>query len=157
MLYALAHNVERCFILAVNKSNLYDMKMIEFGLDMEHLDGLLAKAKIVNKAIEANEPPQGINDPETCQRCQWLSYCSPDLTIGADVQFFDNAELESILNRMDELSPQANEYGDLEKARDSMLRKGQNCVIGDWFITWKETSNHAWRKKITKMKSIPAH
>jgi hypothetical protein len=154
MLYALAHNLELCVLLLCNKGNLYDMKFVEFPIDMEYLEGLLQKAETVNVSIECNEPPAGVNDPAICQRCQWFSYCAPDLTIGSDTQFLDNAELESILDRMEELTPQADEYSDLEKTRDAMLRKGQNCFIGNWLITWKETSNHQWRKKTTKINAV---
>jgi len=160
-LYALAHNLEQCFILAVNKSNLYDMKLIGFGVDMEYMDGLLAKAKAVNAAIAIETPPQGVNDPEICQRCQWLAYCAPSITTGGNLEVIDNSELEAVLNRLDELDEVASEYADLEKTRDNMLTKGKDISCGRFMVTWKEITvnrkpteasvSTQWRKKILAM------
>lgn len=151
MMYALAHNLERCFILFVNKSNLYEMKLIEFPIDMEYLEGLLKKAETVNMAIEFDEAPRGVNDPDVCPKCPWFAYCAPDIATGGNLAVVDNAELEAVLNRMEELDPAATEYADLEKARDIMLTKGRDISVGGWMVTWKETSNHQFRKRITRM------
>lgn len=161
MLYALAHNLEQCFILPVNKGNLYDMKLIQFGIDMQYLDGLLAKAKTVNAAIASSQPPDGINDHAVCQRCQWYAYCAPDITTGGNLEIIDNPELESVLSRMAEIKEAVEEYGDLEKARDNMLAKGKDVVCGRFMVTWNEitvnkkaaaaSTTTQWRKKIVEM------
>ena len=161
MAYALAHNLEQCFILAVNKNNLFDMKLISFPINMDYIEDLLQKAEAVNLAVDANEPPHGINDPDVCQRCQFFSFCCPDITTGGNLAIIDNAELEGVLTRMDELSEAMHEYGDLEKARDIMLTKGQDVSCGDFIVTWKKTIvnykakeasvSEQWRKKIMRM------
>lgn len=157
-LYAVAHNLERCFILCVNKSNLYDMKLIEFEIDMEYLDELLAKAKAVNEAIDNVDIPSGVNDPEICNRCQWLSFCSPGISTGGNLEIISNAELEAVLDRMDEIGDTAAEYADLEKTRDNMLTKGRDIACGRFMVTWKKivvnkkateaSTQEQWRKKI---------
>lgn len=160
MLYCLAHNLDTCFLLLVNKSNLYDMKLIDFPLDMAYCDELLAKAKKVNEAIEWEQPPQGINDPDECQDCRWFSHCCPDITSKGNLQIVNNDELTAILDRMEELKPLEKEYAELEKERDALLVKGQDIVCGRWMVNWKKlTVNYAakeasvseqWRKKIIK-------
>jgi hypothetical protein len=152
MLYAFAHNLENCCLLLVNKSNLFDMKLIHFQIDMAYLEGLLQRAEAINLAIECEEPPAGINDPDQCPKCQWFSYCCPDVTTGGNLEIVDNTELEAVLTRMDELLPASKEYSDLEKARDLMLTKGRDVVCGPFMVTWKESSNHVWRKRIVRMK-----
>jgi hypothetical protein len=137
-LYALAHNLETCFILLVNKSNLYDMKLIEFPLDMTYCDNLLEKAKTINAAIESETPPDGINDPDECPRCQFCSFCCPSYSTGGNVELCNNAELETVLDRMAELKPAIDEYNELESTRDSLLVKGQDWVCGKWLIAWKQ-------------------
>jgi len=154
MTYAFAHNLEDCFILAVNKQNLYEMKLIHFPIDMAYLEGLLQKAATVNAAIEAGEPPDGANDHSACDRCQWLSYCLPDLEPTPGLKFVDNAELEDVLDRMAELEGEMEDYKRLEKRRDEMLTKGQDMSIGRWLITWKQSRNGAWRKTITTVEGV---
>lgn len=162
MLYALAHNLEWCYLLLVNKQNLFDQKLIPFPVDMEYCDGLLAKAKTVNAAIKDDTPPAGINDPDICPKCPFYSFCAPDLTTGADILISDNADLEAVLERLAELEPTAKEYNDLEDERDRLLVKGQNVACGRFLVTWKKTQTtykpqegrvvDVWRKKIVATK-----
>ncbi len=156
MLYSFAHDLEDCFILFVNKSSLWEMKFIHFLIDMNYLEGLLQKAKAVNEAIEKDEPPEGINRPSVCERCQWLAYCCPELAPTGNLKILDNDELEAILERMTELSEVADEYRDLEKQRDMMLTKGQDVAVGRFLITWKQATNGAWRKHIMRQELAAA-
>ena len=142
MLYALAHNLENCYILLVNKSNLYDMKIISFPLDMAYCDSLLEKAKTINMAIETETPPPGINDPDTCPRCHFLSFCCPEYSTGGNLEFIDNTELEAVLDRMGELEPSIAEYKELTSTRDNILIKGKDWVCGKWMINWKKIEKH---------------
>jgi len=168
-LYSLAHNLENCYILFVNKSNLYEMKLIEFPVDMGYCEGLLQKAEIVNKAIAGEAPvPEGINDPDICPDCDFLAHCKPDYSTGGNIKLNDNPELIAILDRMDELVEGKKEYASLEKQRDLLLTKGQDIVCGDWMVLWKKSEMHykaqpakeariteAWRKKIVKREKKP--
>lgn len=164
MLYALAHNYETCFILMVNKANLYDIKVIEFPVDMAYCDGLLEKAKQVNQAIASETPPQGINDLKECKNCRYFSFCCPSINTGGNMELVDNAELESILDRMAELEPACDEYNELEKMRDALLQQGKDWTVGNWIIQWKEIQKSfkpqpakdgfvrvEWRKTISKV------
>jgi hypothetical protein len=151
MLYALAHNLERCCLLLVNKSSLLQMKMLWFTLDMAYCEGLLQKAKAVNAAIAENVPPCGVNDPEICPDCQWFSYCCPDMASGGNLKFVNHDGLAFTLDRLAELEPAAAELKDLESARDEMLVKGENIQVGRWIVTWKQSVNGQWRKKIVQL------
>jgi len=158
MLYALAHNLERCFILFVNKTNLYDMKMMEFPLDFQYAEGLLKKAEQVNVAVEFGEAPAKINDPDECPKCPFAAICKPEYSTGGNLEISDNEELEEILTRLQELEPTAEEIGDLEKRRDQILTKGQDIAVGRFLILWKKIEGtrkpspggpyEQWRKKI---------
>jgi hypothetical protein len=158
MLYALAHNVEMCFLLLVNKQNLYQMRLLAFPLDMAYCEALLAKAKTVNDAVAVGAAPDGVDDPDVCPKCQFYSFCAPDMTSGGNLIVSDNEELEVVMERLDELSPTAKEYADLEEQRDKMLIKGQNVACGRFLVTWKEltvsrkaseaSTSPQWRKKI---------
>jgi hypothetical protein len=138
MLYSLAHNIENCFILAVNKSNLFDMKLIQFQVDMQYCENLLQKASIVNQAVKKDTAPDGINDPKECPRCKFYSYCCPPISTGGNMEMVDNPELEAILNRISELEPQADEYDELVKSRDKILIQGHDVTCGNWIVQWNK-------------------
>ena len=142
MMYALANGVDRCYLLLVNKQNLFDMKLIGFNLDMDYCEGLLKKAESINQAIEANEPPQKINDPSLCPSCAWYAYCAPELTLPGNLMVIDNAALEETLERLDDLKEISKELSELERDRDKMLVKGQDVACGRFVITWKEIEIH---------------
>lgn len=160
MLYALAYEVDNCVIIAVNKSNLYEIKMIDFPVDMQYCENLLQKAEIINKAVKNDDPPEGINDPERCQNCRFKSFCCPPKVSTGNTIASDNSELEAVLERLEELSKAKREITELEKIRDQILVKGQDISIGDFLITWKEVKvcrkaqdaqeYTQWRKKVIR-------
>jgi hypothetical protein len=160
MLYSLAHNLGKCFLLLVNKSNLYDMKLIAFDVDMDYCESLLQKAEAVNKAIVANEAPEGMNDTQECPKCQFFAFCHPPISSGKGVTIADSDELGAVLDRLEQLAPVAKEIGELEGERDALLPKGVNVVCGSWLVTWKKSEirkkaqaasvTEQWRKKIVK-------
>ena len=138
-LYALAHNVEHYFILFVNKTNLYDMKMIDFPVDMEYCEGLLQKADTVNKAIDAGVAPDGVNTPSECTGCSFVSHCMPEvLNNKSGMHISTDEELEGMLSRMDTLKPAEKEYGQLKRGIDKKLIKGQNTACGKYLILWEQ-------------------
>ena len=139
MLYALAHNLEECFILAVNKSNLYQMKLIHFPIDLGYCEEMLQRADMVNLAVDMNEPPEGINDGNLCPKCDFFAHCCPDISTGGNLEIIDNDELEGVLDRMAELEEATEKYKELAKERDDMLTKGQDVACGAWLVTWRMT------------------
>ena len=162
MLYSLAHNLEMCYILFVNKSNLFQMRLIEFPVDMEYCESLLGKAEVVNNAIDGQTPPKGVNDPDECPRCRWFSHCGPDLESGGNLEFVENDELQAVLDRMGPLQEASDTYTELAKVRDALLIKGKDIACGSWLVQWKRIEKHfkakpakdafdrsEWRKTIT--------
>lgn len=160
MLYALGHNLPKCFILFVNKTNLYEMKLIEFEIDMAYCESLLNKAEAINKAVKAETPPVGINETDECMNCRFFSFCCPPISMGDSISIEDQEELESVLDAMKEYEVMHKLYEDLEKTRDKILDgfKGKNIMCGKYLITWKKqvvnyaarpaTKTEQWRKKI---------
>ncbi len=152
-LYSLAHNYEWCFILCVNKQNLYDIKVIAFPVDMEYCEGLLQKADAVNDAVDTKTPPPAINHPDECEGCQFAALCCPEYSTGGNISIEANDELEGILTTLDTLDETRLEINRLGKRRDFLLIKGKDVILGDHCVTWKQSSNGTWRKKIS---SLPA-
>lgn len=140
--YALAFGLEWCIIMAVNKSNLYDIKAIEFPLDMAYMEELLQKAARVNDCVAQAMPPPGVNDPKICPRCDWFSFCCPSYSTGGNLEMVDNEELEAILERLSALDGSAMEYAELEKQRDRLLTDGKDWQVGRFLIQWKKISGN---------------
>lgn len=153
-LYSLAHNYEHCFILCVCKQNLYDLKLIDFPVDMEYCDKLLAKAKTVNLAVKAETPPDQINHPDQCEDCQFAALCCPSYSTGGNISIEVHEELEEVLDKLDTFDETRKEINELEKRRDFLLVKGKNIIIGRHIITWKQSKNSAWRKKIVSTNTM---
>lgn len=151
MLYALAHNLEHCFILFVNKSNLYDMKMVDFPLDMGYAESLLQKAAEVNLAIDCEEPPKKLNQPDNCTRCEFSALCMPELKLGEGFEMTESPELAELLEERKALQESKKEYDRVEKKINGMLVKGKNIVCGNFYITWKESARKGYVVKPTTM------
>lgn len=141
-IYEIGSNFETGWFLFFNKTNLWDCKLIEVPLDYALAENLLKKAKTVNEHIASETLPDKINDANTCPRCPFFSFCCPDITTGGNLQIIDNEELTAILDRMAEVEPAADEYAELEKARDKILTKGQDIACGNWLITWRKIVKH---------------
>jgi len=159
MLYALAHNVERCYILFVNKNNLYDMKVIEFPVDMSYAESLLQKAEKVNNAVVAKDPPAKLSEPAECTRCKFASLCCPDIDAGEGITVRESTELADALDLYDELLPFKKEFDTVDKQIKGMLTPGQSVIAGDFLITWKLTKRKSFtvaasdyfKRKIAKL------
>ena len=160
-LYSFGLNYSHCFLLCINKSNWYDMKIIHFPVDLNYVENLIQKADRINAAVDSQTPPDFIQDASECERCPFLSHCCPDLTTGGNAVISTNAELDEILNRLDELKPTAKEFKELEDRRDDILVKGQDVVCGNHIVKWKAgTINYkakvaetvqVWRKTIVRV------
>jgi len=159
-LYALGHNLEDCYILFVNKANLFDMKLIHFPLDMAYAESLLQKAERVNKAVETETPPEKINQPSECSRCDFASLCMPELQTGGEM-VMAGEEAAEMLETMMSLEEYKKEYDRLSKRLfGGILVKGKDAIVGNYIVTWTKTireksvrtieAGEIWRKKIIK-------
>jgi CRISPR/Cas system-associated exonuclease Cas4 (RecB family) len=139
MLYAKAEKEPTCHILAVNKTNLFDMKFISFPVDEDYVKTLLEKADKVNQAIVAKAPPDGINDADECSKCPWYSFCCPPLTTGQELTISEDEELAGLLDQIAELDTMGKMWESLKRDRDAVIEpfKGKSLVCGPWLITWK--------------------
>lgn len=163
MIYELASNFEMGWLLMVNKTNLFDVKMLPIPLDYGYAESLLQKADAVNEHVAAKTLPGQINNPEECNRCTYRSYCCPSCATGGNLKVIDNAELEEILLRLDEMDETATEIGGLERRRDQILKicQGQDMLVGEHIIQWKKSEGThpakpptpyvMWRKLITRI------
>tara|TARA_R100001530_G_scaffold118430_1_gene85575 strand:- start:3146 stop:4213 length:1068 start_codon:yes stop_codon:yes gene_type:complete len=166
MLYALACNMPNCTIIFVNKTNLYDIKLIEFPIDMAYLDGLLEKADEINDSVELARhyekkggsiedmeetldfilPPR-IKDIAICRRCRFLAHCKPNLESTGNLEISDNQEVIDMLARRQALQSAKKEFDEIDKHLKAKLITGQDLIAGDYTLTWKEVKKKEFTVK----------
>lgn len=145
MLYSLAHNVDKCYILFVNKSNLYDMKIIEFDLDFAYAESLLAKAKVVNDAVAGKtDLPAKINNPSVCLKCPFEHICMPEVKTGEGYRLIDDDEIIELIEARNNLSDSYKEYMRIDNQLKNRLVKGQDIICGDTIIRWGLVNKKAY-------------
>ncbi len=166
MLYGLANNLVNCSIIFVNKTNLFDYKLIEFPIDMGYLDGLLNKADEINASVSEYKDavdggvvglledemedfvlPKRINDLEICRKCRFFGHCKPNVESTGNLEVSDNQEVIDMLARRQELQSAKKEYDQLDKHLKAKLIKGQDLIAGDYTLTWKEVKKKEFTVK----------
>jgi CRISPR/Cas system-associated exonuclease Cas4 (RecB family) len=160
MLYAKAEKEPTCHILAINKTNLFDMKFISFPVDEAYVSTLLEKADKVNQAVTTKTAPDGVNDIDECGKCPWYSFCCPSLTTGEELTIDDSEELAGILDAMASIEAMVKQYEGLKKERDALLKpyEGKPLLCANWMIQWKKIARKGyvvqdgeyWNKKIIR-------
>jgi len=164
MLYALAHNLDQCLLVFVNKANLWQFKAISFPLDFAYAEGLIQKADRINAAVETKSPPPKINRPNECGRCEYAHICLPELVGTGTLTVSDDAELEELLIERESVQSAHKRWEQIDGILKKRLVPGQDLITGKFLIEWerkhrKETMIPAadyWQKKITAISNEPA-
>ncbi len=153
MLYSFAHNLEKCVIFFVDKSNIYaNWKPVEFDVDLGFVEELLQKAERVNVAVKAKTPPEArINRPDYCKECRFAHICMPDLEIGTETKIITAPDVLSAVALYQRLKPGRAECNAIEKQVKEMLVPGQNAVAGDFVLEWTQVKPKG-RKPYWKLK-----
>ena len=160
MLYALAENLEKCVILLVNKTNIYQMKLVEFDLDYDYAEGLIAKAEKINSYVEGIGPdlrkglepiyPERIHDYEHCTNCPFQHICNPPLESSGNLELSDDAELAELLVRRGELKEAVDEHSKIDKRLKQMLVPGQDLIVGSNVIMWTKIQRKGYTVQDTE-------
>ena len=140
-LYLYLSNKERGMFYFVNKQNLQG-KTIWVDLDYSYCEGILRKAEEVNSFLVSDEYPERIPyDRDVCGNCDFKHLCMPEQNNPSQIQFSENQELESLLNRREELEPARKEYEKIDKEVKEIAKTApkDNIIIGGWVITRKTT------------------
>lgn len=155
MLYSFAHNLEKCVIFFVDKSNIYaNWKPVEFDVDYAFVEELLQKARRVNEAVKDKTPPETkINRPDYCKECRFKHICLPDLEIGTETKIITSGQVIGAITEHQRLKPLKSQAVAAEKRMKDMLVPGQNAVAGPYMLEWKEVKSKGkkpyWKLKIS--------
>jgi len=150
--YMLMMNYDKgVFIL--KRKQAKQVRIIEVDLDYGYAEGLLNKAETVNKAIQAETPPDFLkSNPVECRRCPFFEkVCNPPLDFSGSFQNIEDIELEKKLERREELSTGRSEYEKLDKAVKERVRDIPFAICGNFSIIGKESTVE---RKATEAKTI---
>jgi hypothetical protein len=126
-------------------------KQVEFVLDYEYAESLLAKAEQVNAAVENEQPLPKLEEAAVCFACPFRHVCAP--AVIGDALAIGSDEFESWLAQRDELKTAIAETGaaDLEKekkALDERIKEylgvhGGRVITTSYLAELKETHRKA--------------
>jgi len=142
--YALGTEQKRCVLIFINKANLFEIKIIEWELDMKIAEELLAKARLINDHIRGGTLPDKLNRPDICGRCEMAHVCLPELKGTTGLKIISDVDLADMLDRRDLLEAAKKEFDAIERKLKAQLVGGTDVVCGNHMITWKEVSKKAY-------------
>ena len=150
---------EGAFILKNKQTG--EIKILGMKLDYGLGEATITKARIVNEAVEKQEPPERIEYAESvCGECAFKHICLPDIDFGAGAELVVDDELELALVRRAELQSAAKEFEQLDKEIKDRCKGRGNILCGNYSITSKETPRKGytvpdttvWTVKIQEVK-----
>jgi hypothetical protein len=146
MVYSFAKNLPVGYLMFVGKGNLYhDWKIIRVPVDFAHVETLLQKCASVNASLDNSRLPlpAKINQPMWCSGCRFESVCMPEVEYsGEGPKINDNEAIEFIVKRLRELKPLTREYDDLQKQLKGSLIPGQDLILKDAMVRWKQVTGN---------------
>jgi hypothetical protein len=170
MLYLFGHNHENGFFIIDNCRGQW--KLLPMALDYGLCEAILQRLERSHKAILANKEPECIEyNSQLCDKCSFAHICLQD-NIKDPANFIDNVELETSLERREELKPLAKEYEELDEVVKNTFRGVPEAFVGkSWRITsmkYNKTSidkdalpadiakqytkiTECWKTKVTKI------
>lgn len=125
---------ERGFFVITNKLT-GEIKPIEVKLDYEFGEQVLQKAERVYKAVETNTPPDSCDDVSVCEGCNLQHICGQVKRVPLDVEMDD--ELETLINRKEELKTAKAEYEAVDKAIKDRIGEREKVLTGTYLIERK--------------------
>ena len=128
---------EQTGLMILDRAGLPLLLDVELYRHLDKVEGFLTRAEAaIAHATDGTLPPF-TNDAEECKRCPFYgSVCNPPL--GANVaQILADPELETILDRREELSEAAKEYEALDADVKKRLRGIESAVAGKYLIEGK--------------------
>jgi len=118
------------------------LKFIPMELDYEYGEGILKRVEKVNSHLKDKTPDNQVERVDysemTCSSCAFVHLCVPDVKREA-IKFEDDPELIAKLNQWAELADDAKLYNLIDKALKERLKGIDKALIGDWYITGKES------------------
>lgn len=133
----------------------------EIWMDRDELLGqeIIDKCLTINDRVKDGSLPDRIEyDDQVCGSCAFAHICLPDRA-GCEAEIVDDAELEAMLDRLQELKDAKKEYESLDKEITAVVKGRDKLMVGNWWITGKwvmrkgftiEDSKY-WKRSISRI------
>ena len=131
-IYMYHFSKEKGFFALTNKLT-GQTKFIEMPFDYEYAESLLQKAERIYKALDENIPPDSCDDVNVCENCPLQHICGDVKRVPANVELDD--ELETLINRKQELAESKREYEKVDKEIKSRVGDREKVITGSYLIT----------------------
>jgi len=154
-LYLLMDSKEYGYFLLFNKSP-GQIKEIRFDLDYQLGEETIKRAECINAHLAAGTIPTHEECADHCDdRCPFMHICLPD-HVGTAPTIFDSDEIETMIDRMNELKAAVKEYSEIDAELKSKLAGIEKGIAGKYLITgqWVEkkafsvAANRYWKRII---------
>jgi len=159
--YAFGLNLERCALIMVNKTNLFQIKIIEWEIDYALCEHVLQKAEAINAGVEAwrtrhddeRHPPK-INRPKICVDCKVAHVCNPLIEFTEEAIFEDD-EAESLIADKFLLDKPAKEHKATMEKLKKVLPKAPLLIVGPFVVKGTKRKDGAFvRTYSTRQESV---
>ena len=134
--YLYGHNEEEgLFIITDCKGH---WKIFTVTLDLGEMEKILQRCEFVMDSIDRNEMPAFCKDASICRKCWALGkVCAPDMNMGPGLVIIEDAEMEVMLVKREELRSANKEYDEIDTYIKGYFKGKPNSVCGNFQITGK--------------------
>lgn len=154
LVYCWKFEKEKGFFVLTNKLT-GQLKIIEVPFDWARADALLKKGERVYEALEDTSGktlPAACEDITVCESCSLRHICTaPHERPEADI---DDGELESIIDRKNELKPAYDAYKEADDALKRCLGAREKVIAGKYLVTVKTISKQEYVVKARQERRV---
>ncbi len=152
-MYAFGMNLEYAALIMVNKTNLFNVKVICWEIDLELCESLVQKADVINISVDEwrknsddrHHPPK-INRPKLCTDCKVAHVCNPQIEYEQEAIFEDD-EAEGLIAERFELDDANKRHGRVSDELKKVLPRAPILIVGPFVVKGKSRKDGAFVRK----------
>lgn len=155
-MYAFGMNLEHAALIMVNKTNLFNVKVICWKIDYELCESLVQKADEINFAVDKwrvrdddERHPEKINRPKLCSDCKVAHICNPKI-VHEQEAVFDDAEAEGLIAERFEHEEASERHKQVSEELKKVLPRAPILIVGPFVVKGTTRRDGAFIRKYTR-------
>lgn len=153
-MYAFGMNLEHAALIMVNKTNLFNVKVICWQIDYDLCESLVQKADEINYAVDLcrrkggddfHHPPK-INRPKICSDCKVAHICNPKIEYEQEA-IFDDSEAASLIAERFDLEAASKRYKKVGDELKKVLPRAPILIVGPFVVKGTMRKDGAFVRK----------
>ncbi len=152
-MYAFGMNLEHAALIMVNKTNLFNVKVICWQIDYDLCESLVQKADIINAAVgswrkhgDTGFHPERINRPKLCSDCKVAHICNPKIEHEQEA-IFDDAEAEGLIAERFEYEDASKRHKQVSEELKKVLPRAPILIVGPFVVKGTKRKDGAFVRK----------